>query len=104
MKKVSGKQKWRNSKEYREWRKEVIERDGCCVVCDSKESLHAHHLNCAVYHPLLKFDVNNGVTLCYACHTLLHCHFKKNYRVKCTEDDFIDFKLLAKHFINKGGL
>ena len=63
----------RHSYEYRKWRKTVYERDNftcqCCgnSVCDTK--LHAHHILNFSEHELLRYDVNNGVTLCENCHS-----------------------------------
>ncbi len=89
---------WRNSKEYREWHNKVIERDGKCVICGSKERLQTHHLNHASYFKDQRFDINNGVTLCYHCHMNFHNNFKRSYRQKCTKYDFENFKVLAEYF------
>ena len=67
----------RETKEYREWRKRVFERDnGTCVDCGSKDNMHAHHIVPFQYDPFEKgIDINNGVVLCGKCHRARH---KKN--------------------------
>ena len=82
---------WRRSKEYRRWRVAVIRRDKTCVMCHCHERRQAHHLEDGSHNPELRFDVDNGVTLCWACHMALHTMYKKSYREKTTQDDFINF-------------
>ncbi len=56
---------------YAEWRKRVFKRDGhkCQMPgCGYKRALNAHHIvkwSSAAY---LRFDEDNGITLCYRCH------------------------------------
>jgi len=54
------------------WANAVKERDGKCVACGKKEDLHAHHIKPKASHPELMLDIDNGKTLCYACHKLEH--------------------------------
>lgn len=59
------------SVEYREWRKAVFERDNYkCQGCDAPRGTYitAHHIKSFAYHPLLRFEVSNGLTLCEPCH------------------------------------
>ncbi len=67
----------RKGKLYQEWRNAVLERDKICRHCDTKDRLVAHHK--VDYKNLdgsknkgLMLDVNNGLTLCSACHIKLH--------------------------------
>ena len=92
---------WRNTTEYHNWKKKVIERDKKCVICGSKEKLAAHHLDHASYFPNERFKVSNGVTLCYKCHMNFHNNFKRSYRQKCTKYDFDNFKVLSEYFKNQ---
>ena len=62
----------RNTYEYRKWRESVIDRDGACVVCGSKENLVAHHVKPFAKYPALRTSIENGITLCDSCHRLLH--------------------------------
>lgn len=61
----------RMSFEYEEWRKAVFERDlYTCVHCGLIGGrLNADHIKpFSLYHEL-RFDLDNGQTLCVACHT-----------------------------------
>jgi 5-methylcytosine-specific restriction endonuclease McrA len=58
------------SKEYKEWRKSVFERDGyICVECCYAGYVTAHHIKSFAHYPELRFDINNGITLCESCHS-----------------------------------
>lgn len=61
----------RESSRYRNWRKTVFERDRyTCIECGDNEgrNLNAHHLKSFSSYPELRFDLDNGVTLCIPCH------------------------------------
>lgn len=62
----------RNSNEYEFWRKKVFERDNyTCQCCGSKKNkLNSHHKYNFSEYPSLRFDINNGITLCEQCHLL----------------------------------
>lgn len=61
--------KVRSTFEARLWRKAVKERDGYkCIWCGSEENLEADHIKPFSYYPELRFDLNNGRTLCRDCH------------------------------------
>jgi len=92
------KKHWRNSSEYRKWKKAVLLRDNLtCQVCGSKKKLQAHHINSGSYFPELRYDVDNGITLCRNCHSHFHNDYKKSYRAKCTLDDWKNFIALAEY-------
>lgn len=88
---MASNQDWRKTREYRQWRVTVIRRDKICKCCGSHKKRQAHHLECGAYNPDLRFDPDNGITLCYKCHMALHCMYKKSYREKCTAYDFENF-------------
>lgn len=51
------------------WRESVLLRDGYkCVFCQGDENLEADHIRPKFLYPDLKYDVNNGRTLCNPCH------------------------------------
>lgn len=59
------------SRKYWEWRDAVKERDGWKCQhcrCEDKKKLHAHHIESWGKNPDLRFDINNGMTLCKNCH------------------------------------
>ena len=59
----------RCSYEDRLWREAVFARDGyACQECGRKGRLQAHHVRDYADYPHLRFDVDNGVTLCVECH------------------------------------
>lgn len=54
------------------WSSMVRLRDKKCTQCGSTHELHAHHIKSYKDYPELRFDVNNGVTLCGNCHRKWH--------------------------------
>jgi len=60
----------RETGKYKEWRKKVYERDNfTCQECNHKGGrLNADHIKPFSLYPELRFDVNNGRTLCEDCH------------------------------------
>lgn len=63
--------------EYKEWRLAVFERDNyTCVICEATGTiLHADHIKRWENHPELRYEVDNGRTVCRACH--YYITFKK---------------------------
>ena len=59
------------STEYKIWRKTVFERDDYqCKKCNAKGVyLTAHHIKSFAHYPELRFEINNGLTLCEKCHS-----------------------------------
>lgn len=62
--------------EYRLWRAEVFKRDGyICALCRTRGvPLEANHIERWTDREDLRYDVNNGVTLCRPCHMLVTGH------------------------------
>ena len=71
-------QNGRRSAEYSEWRQRVFLRDNfTCQNCgDRGGKLNAHHIKSYAKYPQLRYSVQNGITLCEACHREVH-HGKK---------------------------
>lgn len=78
----------RSSAKYKQWRLSVFERDNfTCVTCGANGYIEADHIKPFAYFPELRFDINNGRTLCKPCHkntdTYLHKAVKK-YAIRST--------------------
>ena len=55
------------------WRIAVLKRDNfTCQLCGYKPSRVAHHINSRNYYPNLKWDIDNGLTVCDNCHKKYH--------------------------------
>lgn len=88
--------------EYVQWRKSVFQRDHyTCQKCGAKSkkgnavTLNAHHiLNWADNAPV-RYDVENGITLCKDCHTLFHSKYGKR------ETTFEQLKLFLNENIDE---
>lgn len=86
----------RVTNEYRKWRKEVYSRDKyTCQCCNNKNSknnkvnLNAHHiLNWNDYEEL-RYEVENGITLCDKCHYLFHSIYGKHKNNKSQLNEFL---------------
>lgn len=66
----------RSSARYIEWRKSVLSRDNyTCRSCGTKNNLQAHHIIHWVdsrNNKNIRYDVDNGITLCKECHLKAH--------------------------------
>lgn len=63
----------RRSAAYRKWRQQVIKRDDyTCQQCGSTQKLQAHHVKSWEDFPELRYDIDNGLTLCSDCHSRIH--------------------------------
>lgn len=65
----------RNSKEYKDWTEIIFKQDDyTCQCCGNRSSkgnsvyLNAHHKENFANNKELRFDINNGITLCNKCH------------------------------------
>jgi 5-methylcytosine-specific restriction endonuclease McrA len=62
---------------YKDWRKKIYTRDKFrCQMpdCSSKYRLQAHHIKKWSNAAILRYDVDNGVTLCRSCHERVTGH------------------------------
>lgn len=57
------------SAKYRTWQNAVKDRDKrICVKCGSTNRVAAHHIVPWIENEALRFEVENGITLCCSCH------------------------------------
>ena len=71
-----------------DWAEQVINRDGKCVICDSKHNLESHHIFKVNKYDDTYLDLNNGITLCQSCHEKYH----DKYGLDCTIKNLLEFK------------
>ena len=51
------------------WRRAVLKRDKKrCKICRSEKDLQAHHIRPYAQFVELRWELSNGLTLCYPCH------------------------------------
>ena len=81
--------------EYRDWRKSVFDRDHyTCQCCGNRNGdgktvyLEAHHIFNWRDNVDLRYDVDNGITLCKDCHLRFH---KKYGKRNNTKEQFVEF-------------
>lgn len=77
-------QRLRWSVEHKEWAREVKKRDGyTCQICGKiGGKLHSDHIKPFSEYPKLRFDLNNGRTLCVECHRKLQVFWGNQYSPK----------------------
>lgn len=54
------------------WRNQCLIRDGGCKKCGSRSNLRVHHIVPYKLDTALRWNVNNGITLCEDCHKQFH--------------------------------
>lgn len=56
------------------WRNKIYERDSwTCQIChEIGGNLNAHHIKSWKDYPDDRYDIDNGITLCYDCHRYVH--------------------------------
>lgn len=64
----------RGAPEMKRWSRLVLERDWfACQDCGQEtHNVQAHHIRSWAEYPELRYEVNNGITLCVECHKVRH--------------------------------
>lgn len=93
----------RKSKEYSDWRENVLKRDNyTCQCCGNKSNLNAHHLNNFLDFPEERLLVENGITICDKCHLSKYDNsFHNIFGTRHTTKE--DFESYMKIVREKGG-
>lgn len=81
----------RKNKKYIKWRSDVYKGDGySCRCCGDNQggNLVAHHILNFSEHESLRYDVENGITLCEVCHKGFHDNYGYTKNNKKQLDDF----------------
>lgn len=110
---MEGRGKHQICERYDEWRFFIYKRDNyTCKCCnskrESKNQINAHHiLNWKSYKDL-RFEINNGITLCQKCHKKFHSIYKNSNNTLEQIEEFIgrqineiDREFLLNQQINK---
>ncbi len=74
----------KDDKQAADWAKQVKARDNyVCQMCGKYGIyLHSHHLNSYSDFVEQRYDINNGITLCFSCHENFHAAFGKGHNTK----------------------
>ena len=83
--------KLRNTKESRNWRKIILARDKFCQCCNSTENLQAHHIDNWATNPELRIEESNWICLCKSCHHEFHKEYWFTNNSIEQLEDFIHF-------------
>lgn len=80
-------QDYRKTEEYKAWRTGVFYRDSFkCQICGQVGGvLNAHHIKEFSKYPELRYEVDNGVTLCEDCHKKIHRKKVQNWQADKTK-------------------
>lgn len=86
----------RASFEYNDWRRSVFSRDKyTCQKCGAKSgngkevTLAAHHIQNWRDNEPVRYDIENGITLCEDCHKAFHSQYGKRFNTPEQLDEFI---------------
>jgi len=89
--KTSKLEKLRHSLSYRDWRSTVFKRDDyTCQECKTRGGiLNSDHIKSFAHYPELRFDIDNGRTLCIECHRKTDNYGHKNVLLNKLTDNEI---------------
>ena len=84
-------------KQFKDWSIVVRARDGNkCVICQATKYIHSHHIlpkEAKIFH-FLRFDINNGISLCAR-------HHKYSYEISPHKNPFVFITWLHANRLNQ---
>lgn len=94
----------RSSFEYRAWRKKIFDRDlYTCKKCGAKSKygsgsveLNAHHIFNWRDNECLRYNIDNGITLCNNCHNEFHIRYGKRFNNEDQLNEYLKEKIDEK--------
>lgn len=83
--------KFRKTYEFKKWHKYILARDNyTCRCCGNKgKNLNVHHLDGYNWCIEKRTDINNGITLCEACHNKFHDIYGKGNNTKEQFEEYL---------------
>ena len=93
----------RGNAKYFDWRKNVFERDNYTCQCCGQHGgkLNAHHIKNFSDNEQLRYDVDNGITLCFNCHSLKSKYgFHRLYGTKNNTKEQLDEYIKAREEVD----
>ncbi len=95
--------RYRPDKKVKKWRMSVFRRDNfCCVVCGSTMEIRAHHIANFHWAKHVRYDLDNGVTLCLVCHEEFHSIYGYKNNIDIQFEEYMDNYMSGKRSITKG--
>lgn len=82
------------------WSRLVKERDNyVCALCGRNESSRSHHVLPFADYPQYRFDVDNGVTLCAACHRRLEYYLSRGDSLWLFINLWLGWRIVGKRLV-----
>lgn len=83
-----------NGKSVKKWREKVFQRDDfTCQVCRKRGGkLNAHHLDGWNWCKDKRYTTDNGITLCFECHSRFHKKYGKGHNTRNQFEEWINQK------------
>lgn len=88
----------RNSFEYKQWSRNVKERDDfICQMCKEQGGyFHSHHILAFALYAEHRFDVDNGITLHSSCHRVLENGLRREDILYIKLNRFLGWRIFGK--------
>lgn len=85
---LSKNKRFDRDEKLRDWILHIFKKDDfTCKKCGDKKDIQAHHIMPWAKHIDLRYDINNGITLCKICHRKFHHIYGNN----CDKGDILEY-------------